>query len=46
MIRAGYHQKNIANKLNITQQQVSKYYNQIVEEIIKQNKKNERSCRK
>lgn len=45
MIRAGYHQKNIAHKMNITQQQVSKYYNQIVEEIIKQNRKNERGCR-
>lgn len=45
LIRAGYHQKNIAQKLDITQQQVSKYYNQIVEEIIKQNRKNERGCR-
>lgn len=45
MIRAGVHQKNIAKRLDITQQQVSKYYNQIVDEIIKQNRKNERGCR-
>lgn len=40
MIRAGYQQKQIASKLGITQQQVSKYYNQIAEEITKQNIKN------
>lgn len=36
MVRTGYQQKQIAQKLNITQQQVSKYYNQIVDEIAKQ----------
>jgi hypothetical protein len=40
MVRAGLQQKQIAQKLGITQQQVSKYYNQIVSEIVKQNIKN------
>lgn len=45
MIKAGLQQKQIAQKLGITQQQVSKYYNQIADEIAKQNIKNKRHCR-
>ena len=40
MVRMGLQQKQIAQKLGITQQQVSKYYNQIVTEIAKQNMRN------
>lgn len=42
MTRAGLQQKQIAQKLGITQQQVSKYYNQITTEIVKQNIRNQK----